>query len=76
MVLYDYTSDYDLRCIIENNISYSQLYKHFCLAHESQEMHPQKWYDEYVCVENVNRFYEVGGMPIQMVADVKVKYNE
>ncbi len=66
----------DLRCIIEKNISYAQLYKHFCIAYESQEMHPQKWYDEYVCIENSNLFYKLEETPMRMVADVKVKYNE
>ena len=66
----------DLRCIIEKNISYAQLYKHFCKAYESQEMHPQKWYDEYVCIENSNLFYKLDATPMRMVADVKVKYNE
>ena len=66
----------DLRCIIEKKISYAQLYKHFCIAYESQEMHPQKWYDEYVCIENSNLFYNFENHPMCMVADVKVKYNE
>lgn len=65
----------DLRYIIENKISYPQLYKHFCLAHGSQEIHPQKWYNEHVCIENLNRFYEVEETPICMVADVHMKYN-
>lgn len=65
----------DLRCIIENKITYSQLYKHFCLAHESQEMHPQKWYDEYVCIENSNLFYKFNEPAIQIAADVESKYN-
>ncbi len=66
----------DLRCIIEKNISYAQLYKHFCIAYESQEMHPQKWYNKYVCIENSNLFYNLEETPMRMVADVKVKYNE
>jgi hypothetical protein len=66
----------DLRCIIEKKISYAQLYKHFCIAYESQEMHPQKWYNEYVSIENSNLFYNFEDHPMRMVADVKVKYNE
>lgn len=66
----------DLRCIIEKNISYAQLYKHFYKAYESQEMHPQKWYDEYVCIENSNLFYKLNATSMRIVADVMVKYNE
>ena len=46
----------DLRCIVEYKISYSKLYKHFCKAHDAQEMHPQKWYDDYVSIENSNLY--------------------
>lgn len=42
----------DLRKIIEKQISYNQLYKHFNEAHNSQEMHPQKWYENFVNIEN------------------------
>lgn len=46
----------DLRCIVEHKISYSKLYKHFCKAYDAQEMHPQKWYDDYVSIENSNLY--------------------
>lgn len=42
----------DLRYIVDKQIPYSKLYKHFSNAHNAQEMHPQKWYDEYVSIEN------------------------
>ena len=42
----------DLRTIINEQIPYSKLYKHFAEAYESQEAHPQKWYDNFVCIEN------------------------
>lgn len=44
----------DLKCIIENQIQYPDLYKHFCKAHESQQAHPQKWYEENV---NIRKSY-------------------
>lgn len=66
----------DLRCIIENKITYSQLYKHFCLAHESQEMHPQKWYDEYVSVNKSKQEYTFNESHMCIAADVEMKYNE
>ena len=43
----------DLRCIVEYKIPYSKLYKHFCVAHDSQEIHPQKWYDEFVKIHEL-----------------------
>ena len=42
----------DLRTIIDEKIPYSKLYKHFSNAYESQEQHPMKWYDDYVCLRN------------------------
>ena len=66
----------DLRCIIENKISYSQLYKHFNTAHEATEMHPQKWYDEYVSVNKTKQEYTFNESHRCMAADVVVKYNE
>ena len=42
----------DLRTIIEERIPYKKLYKHFSAAHDSQELHPMKWYDDYVCLRN------------------------
>ncbi len=42
----------DLRTIIDEKIPYSKLYKHFSDAYESQEQHPMKWYDDYVCLRN------------------------
>lgn len=59
----------DLRCIIEHKIPYSKLYKHFCKAYDSQEMHPQKWYDECVSIENSNLFYKSVEEPYAMAAE-------
>ena len=59
----------DLRCIIENKISYSKLYKHFCKAHEAAEMHPQKWYDNYVNIENSNLYYKYQDISTGIAAD-------
>lgn len=42
----------DLRTIIDEKIPYSKLYKHFSDAYDSQEQHPLRWYDEYVCLSN------------------------
>lgn len=53
----------DLRCIIEHQIPYAKLYKHFCEAYDSQEMHPQKWYDEFVSIENSNLYYKMAEKP-------------
>lgn len=63
----------DLKCIIKHKIPYSKLYEHFCKAHEAKEMHPQKWYDEYVNIENSNLFYKVGESPLAMVAEEHTK---
>ena len=63
----------DLRYIIEKRISYSQLYKHFCLAHDSHEMHPQKWYDNYVSIENSNLFYKIEETPMTIAAESSIK---
>lgn len=43
----------DLRTIVQWEISYSDLYSHFEQAFESSEKHPQKWYDEFVEVDNI-----------------------
>ena len=63
----------DLRCIIENNITYAQLYRHFCMAYNSEELHPRKWYDKYVSIENSNLFYKPE--EILMAADDEVELN-
>ena len=44
----------DLRCIIENKITYSKLYGHFDRAYQSEEMMPRRWHDNYVKIENSN----------------------
>lgn len=59
----------DLRCIIEHQIPYAKLYKHFCKAYESKEMHPQKWYDEYVSIENSNLYYKMVEEPMAIAAE-------
>lgn len=66
----------ELRYIIDNKISYTQLYKHFCLAYDAQETHPQKWYDEYVCLKtmqqnkmDVHRYAIGSDIPMAMVAE-------
>lgn len=63
----------DLKCIIERGISYSELYKHFCKAYESQEMHPQKWYDDFVKIENSNLYYKQHTPSFAMVAESNAK---
>lgn len=61
----------DLRCIIEHNIPYSRLYKHFSKAHEAMEMHPGKWYENYVSIENSNLFYKTAeDYQIGMAAEI------
>ena len=42
----------DLRTIVRNDLTYSELYVHFEQAFQSKENHPQKWYDEYVNLDN------------------------
>ena len=59
----------DLRCIVKYKIPYSKLYKHFCKAYDSQEMHPQKWYDEFVSIENSNLFYQLMENNLSMTAE-------
>lgn len=59
----------DLRCIIEHKIPYSRLYKHFSKAHEALEMHPLKWYDNYVSIENSNLYYKPKEYEVRMVAE-------
>jgi hypothetical protein len=44
----------DLRCIIENKITYSKLYGHFDRAYQSEEMMPRRWHDNYVKIDNSN----------------------
>ena len=43
----------DLRTIVQWDIPYSELYNHFEKAYESEEIHPQKWYDECVDIKNI-----------------------
>jgi len=43
----------DLKEIINKNLTYSTLYKHFQKAYEANERHPQKWYDKYVTISNI-----------------------
>lgn len=59
----------DLRCIIEHQIPYAKLYKHFCNAYESPEMHPQKWYDKFVSIENSNLYYKMADEPMAIAAE-------
>lgn len=44
----------DLRYIINEKVSYTSLYKHFSKAFKEAEMHPHKWYENYVCLETSN----------------------
>lgn len=44
----------DLKCIVEKHITYRDLYRHFCTAYDSPQMHPQKWYDDNVNIRNSN----------------------
>lgn len=43
----------DLRTIVKWDIPYSELYDHFEKAFQAEEIHPQRWYDEYVNIENM-----------------------
>lgn len=43
----------DLRTIIAFKIQYKVLYKHFEKAYQNAGGHPQRWYDEYVNIENL-----------------------
>lgn len=42
----------DLRTIIDEQIPYTKLYNHFSDAYNSEEQHPMKWYNDYVCLGN------------------------
>lgn len=42
----------DLRTIVQCDIPYCELYNHFEHAFQSTEIHPQKWYNEYVDINN------------------------
>ena len=42
----------DLRNIVQCDIPYYELYNHFEQAFQSEEIHPQKWYNEYVVINN------------------------
>ncbi len=59
----------DLRCIVEHNIPYSSLYKHFRKAHKASEMHPLKWYENYVSIEKSNLYYKTDDNHLDMVAE-------
>lgn len=41
-----------LKLIILLHITHSALYKHFEDAYNTDEPHPQKWYNEYIKIEN------------------------
>lgn len=43
----------DLRTIVKWEIPYTELYYHFEKAYESTEIHPQKWYDEFVEIDKM-----------------------
>lgn len=58
----------DLRHIIEEQITYVQLYKHFERAHNSAEMHPKKWYDQYVNIESSD-LYQHNETPYMIAAE-------
>ena len=42
----------DLRTIVQCDIPCCELYNHFEHAFQSTEIHPQKWYNEYVDINN------------------------
>lgn len=41
--------------IIRQGIRYEDLYRHFETAYEANERHPQKWYDNYVCITGTDQ---------------------
>lgn len=45
----------DLKEIIRQGIRYEDLYRHFETAYEANERHPQKWYDNYVCITGTDQ---------------------
>lgn len=45
----------DLKEIIRQGIKYEDLYRHFETAYEANERHPQKWYDNYVCITGTDQ---------------------
>ena len=49
----------DLRNIIDRKITYSKLYTHFNNAYNAAEIHPLKWYENYVSIDNYNP-YNIG----------------
>lgn len=59
----------DLRYIVDKQIPYSKLYKHFSKAYDAQEMHPKKWYDDYVSIENSDLYYKTAYTEIAIAAE-------
>lgn len=49
----------DLRFIIQNQITYSMLYKHFDIAFQADEMNPRIWHDNYVNIENSHLLQDI-----------------
>ena len=59
----------DLRYIVEKQIPYFKLYKHFSDAYNATENHPQIWYNKYVRIENSDLCDEPTNIEIGMAAE-------
>ena len=61
----------DLRAIVKWDIPYAELYDHFEQAFQSDETHPQRWYEEYVDINN--SFYKESEhmMAAESAADIE-----
>ena len=60
----------DLRTIIRWDIHYPELYNYFERAFTFGENHPQKWYDEYVNIDNI--VYNETSMPLMAAEDIYI----
>ena len=60
----------DLRTIIKRDIHYPELYNYFEQAFTSGENHPQKWYDQYVNIDNI--VYEETPLPLMAAEDIYI----
>lgn len=59
----------DIKLILENGLTYEDLYEYFEKAYEANEIQAKKWYDDYVSIENSYLNKMNGKTDTAMVAD-------
>ena len=52
----------DIKLILENGLTYNDLYEYFEKAYEAEERQAKKWYDNYVSIEN-SYLNKINGKP-------------